>query len=131
MGLWELTLPAKIPSLNRHLVNDVRPPCGCGNPTHGVRFGTHGCCHGHAVFRKLSFVYVLYKDNVYNFDRHRATPICVLGFVSHLMPMPALIVTGAVARTCPKLPGSESSADIAMHAIMGGSASSPPTTAHV
>ena len=57
-------------------------------------------------------------------------PYVFWGWYHDLMPMPPLIVTGAVARTGPQLPGSESSADIAMHAIMGGSASSPPTTAH-
>ena len=44
--------------------------------------GAHGFCHGHAIFRVLSFTYVLYKGNVYDFDRHHATPMCVLGFVS-------------------------------------------------
>ena len=68
----------------------------------------------------LSFVYLLYNEGAYNFDRHPATPMCVLGFVSqpyayNLMP---LIVSGVVGcvltRTYVSYRVLSGSADIAM-----------------
>ena len=51
-----------------------------------------GCCHGHAVFRKLSFLHILYKDNAYNFDyKHRrrrftCSGVRIVMVISHELP---------------------------------------------
>ena len=70
--LWELTLPTKIP--RRADISSTMCDLHVGVVIlHVLSALEHdGCCHGHVVFRKLSFVYLLYNDHAYNSDyKHR------------------------------------------------------------
>ena len=71
MGLCELTLPTKNP--RRAGISSTMGNLHVGVVIlHVVYASVHdGCCHGHVVFRNLVFVYLLCKDNVYNFDSKR------------------------------------------------------------
>ena len=68
----EIDVPTKIPRRPTHLVNDVSLHAGVVI-LHVLYASVHDACrHGHVVFRKLSFLYIQYKDDAYNFDyKHR------------------------------------------------------------
>ena len=71
MGLWELTLPTKNP--RRAGISSTMRDLHVGVVILYMVYASvhNGCCHGHTVFRNLVFVYLLYKDNAYNFDSKR------------------------------------------------------------
>ena len=135
-----IDIPTKIPRRATHLVNDVSLHVGVVI-LHVLYASIHDDCrHGHVVFGNLSFVYILYNDDAYNFDykhRRRRHTCSGVRIVRGDQPPSYFVPNSLFGRVTHTYVFALSfrvwvlSAKIAMHAITRGSASSPPTTKKV
>ena len=79
-GALGIDVPTKMPRRATHRVYDVGLHVGVVILHVPSVLELDGCCRGHVVYGNLSFLYILYNDSAYNFDRH-SVPYIVMATV--------------------------------------------------